>query len=589
MRNAPGPRSLESLRLAEDALSASDRELTAVDRDGRGVSWTCHCAYEGHSSVADVLKGRGCIRCKRKDRTPRAPTVLAVGTRSGELEVVEYLGVIDGLSRVRARNVRTGIEAVMLTGDFTKQKRRLLSQEDKNAVTGAGVRYEVLHPRPGRRLTLPVGTKNAFGVEIVAELPPVNRRRILWVRSPDGTENEIVASKFARYRGVSAEERARRMVAGLRAHHIKRREEGRFHTSARLTYGRLRSAATELGFKVASGAPDEEILVRRMKVDVICHCGRTYSPLAANVMEGLTGSCGCVVSRPQAEIVDFLKSLGEVVQGDVRGVLSGRLELDIVLPERKIAIEYHGLHWHGEEVKGDRAVASTVEKRRGCEEAGYRLIVIFEDEWLSRPDVVRSRLKAILGRPARRVGARKLTVQRLSSKVARAFLEKHHIQGAGGYGEFWGLAQTGEILAVASFARPNASRSRTRGDDSVRELVRFACAPDVQVVGGLSRLLAAHLRENPTVKEVLSYSDNRWSQGGVYRTCGFRLDGETPPGYWYFYKGDCTRRLHRFALRKSVLVARGGDPSKTERELAREAGYDRIWDLGTKRWVLART
>lgn len=56
------------------------------------------------------------------------------------------------------------------------------------------------------------------------------------------------------------------------------------------------------------------------------------------------------VSAPERELRDFLSSIyqGKILLND-REILDGR-ELDIVLPEKKLAIEYDGFYWHNENV-----------------------------------------------------------------------------------------------------------------------------------------------------------------------------------------------------------------------------------------------
>lgn len=55
-------------------------------------------------------------------------------------------------------------------------------------------------------------------------------------------------------------------------------------------------------------------------------------------------------SKPEQEILDYIKSIYDspVLSRD-RQLLAG-VELDIVIPDKKLAIEYDGLYWHNENV-----------------------------------------------------------------------------------------------------------------------------------------------------------------------------------------------------------------------------------------------
>ena len=61
------------------------------------------------------------------------------------------------------------------------------------------------------------------------------------------------------------------------------------------------------------------------------------------------------------------------------------LELDIVIPEKKIAIEFNGIYWHKNK-KGYHNMKST-----RCEKIGYRLIHIWEDEWREKNNEIKGK------------------------------------------------------------------------------------------------------------------------------------------------------------------------------------------------------
>ena len=287
--------------------------------------------------------------------------------------------------------------------------------------------------------------------------------------------------------------------------------------------------------------------------------------------------CSNKISKAETEVFDFVKSLAPDAVSRDRTII-GPKELDIYIPSLKLGIEYHGLYWHGE--IGSKDKTNTLTKYRLANKAGIRLIVIFEDEWLSHKSAVENYLRGILN-SRNRIGARKLL---LNKGKYNAWVEKNHIQGHSN-GIDYALSNGEDLFAVATFARPNASRAR-ENQEGVWELSRYCVGP-TGVTGGLSRLIKSFHKDFPECKELVSYSDNRWSQGALYEATGFIKIRVNRPSYWYFKHTAIPKRIHRFSLRKSVLVKQGGDPSKTEWQLAQEAGYDRIWDAGTILWSKA--
>jgi very-short-patch-repair endonuclease len=95
------------------------------------------------------------------------------------------------------------------------------------------------------------------------------------------------------------------------------------------------------------------------------------------------------VSETENELAAFVKKHynGDIILND-RNILNGK-ELDIYLPELKLAIEFNGLYWHSEMEKYDNY---HVDKTNTCEKQDIQLIHIFEDDWNFKQDIVKSML-----------------------------------------------------------------------------------------------------------------------------------------------------------------------------------------------------
>jgi NUMOD3 motif len=254
-----------------------------------------------------------------------------------------------------------------------------------------------------------------------------------------------------------------------------------------------------------------------------------------------------------------------------RSVL-GNLELDILMPAYKLAIEIDGLYWHSEEAGKGKFYHSY--KTSKCKEAGIQLIHIFEDEWVHKRDICINRLKSKLGL-CKVEYARKFKVQAITNSDAYDFLSKYHIQGRGTAASYcYGLIRDGNVYAVMTFSKLNIAKG-SKHVEGKYELNRYASIDNI--VGGASKLFSHFIKSvNPI--EVISYSDERWNTGNLYNKLGFVKAGVTQPNYWYV-KG--CERIHRFKLRKTQDDAR----DKTEKVLRAEAGYKRIWDCGSSKWV----
>ena len=125
---------------------------------------------------------------------------------------------------------------------------------------------------------------------------------------------------------------------------------------------------------------------------------------------------------------DICASLPCEVITNNRNIISP-YEIDIYLPEYKLAIEYCGLYWHSELYKDKNY---HLNKLQLCEEKGIRLITIFEDEWLENEELVKEKLLNIIGKSEKkRLYARKCEIVTVNKKDKKIFLNENHIQGDG--------------------------------------------------------------------------------------------------------------------------------------------------------------
>jgi hypothetical protein len=337
----------------------------------------------------------------------------------------------------------------------------------------------------------------------------------------------------------------------------------------------LRALADGAGLTCLSG----EYTNNRDKHSYGCNaCGHVFSVPAYSIQAGHgCPRCALTYGKAQGDLAAVVQSLvgpGVEVRTDVKGVLPGRLELDVYVPALGLALEYCGLRWHGEKRRG---VNVHVDKLRACQTLGIRLLTVFEPEWLSRRAAVLGYLKSILCRPAlTRVSARDCEVRPLGAEPARTFLAEYHIQGAIN-GRSWGLyAPGGELVAAVVYRH-------VPGRPGWQDLCRYCVRSGVNVRGGLGKLQAEALLALGC-RGVLTFSDSRWSSGNLYRALGFAPVAEVAPSYSYFREGTKGPLLYKSTFRKERIP--GIAPGETEWAAMQRLGYDRIWDCGKVKWEL---
>ncbi|MDI8827235.1 hypothetical protein MJL55_23650, partial [Salmonella enterica subsp. enterica serovar Anatum] len=157
-------------------------------------------------------------------------------------------------------------------------------------------------------------------------------------------------------------------------------------------------------------------------------------------------SCACIVSKAEQELRELVKQLVPhlEVQNNVRGLIGEfsvrfkgdkerkiikNAELDIYIPELRLAIEYNGMYWHDVRTKG---YGYHLGKRQACDRAGIRMMTIWEADWndeRKRPIIIRMLKNALGVRDERTVYARKCYIAPVPQDVYREFMNANHVQG----------------------------------------------------------------------------------------------------------------------------------------------------------------
>lgn len=287
------------------------------------------------------------------------------------------------------------------------------------------------------------------------------------------------------------------------------------------------------------------------------------------------------ISKYEQEIRDYLTENGVTFEAN-RQLLIGR-EIDILIPDKKIGIEFDGLKWHTEWF-GKKKHRYHVDKTEKCNQAGYGLIHIFEDEYVNNKALVLEKLGHILNLPSNDVpvAARKCTVKEITKTEAKDFLTKYHIQGFVSSTLYTGAFYNNELIAVMCFKNGNIK------NDSW-ELVRFAGKTGYRLQGVGGKMFSYFIsKESPN--SVVSFADRRWTlwaDNNLYTKLGFKLEKICPPDYKYYNdKVDKYKRIHKMSFSKKELARKYGfSMDLTEKEMALQLGYDRIWDCGLFKYV----
>ena len=306
----------------------------------------------------------------------------------------------------------------------------------------------------------------------------------------------------------------------------------------------------------------ELLTLRKNRLHTIClHCNPMF---------------GKSVSSHEKELYKFIKSVydGEIIKKD-RKILGGK-ELDIVLPEKKLAIEFNGIYYHNELfIDKDYHLNKTLAANKN----GYSLIHIFEDEWVYNKDICKSIISSKLGY-SNKIYARKCIIKEITNKDYKKFIDDNHIQGYIAAKIKIGLFYNEELVSVMSFGSMRTSLGSKNKEDEY-ELLRLCNKLGYTVTGGSDKMFKFFIKTYNPLK-VTTYSDIRWFNGNVYKNMGFTYIESSKPNYWYIIKNI---RKHRFGFRKDILIKEGYDKNKTERSIMMDREIYRIYDCGNMKYI----
>lgn len=289
-------------------------------------------------------------------------------------------------------------------------------------------------------------------------------------------------------------------------------------------------------------------------------------------------------SRGQTELFEYISELlpNTAVWENHIGAVPGRMELDIYLPDKNIAFEFHGLYFHSDGPRGSRT--STSDKVEHCEKAGIDLYIVWEDDWRDRNTIMKRWVSSVVGASeAKKINARDCSVANPEYREVREFLEENHVQGPATGRHYIGLQKDNALVAIAVF-------SAWGGGDTLK-LERYATSANVR--GGFSKIMS-YLDKTVTYKTVETFADLAYSKGNLYESTGWTEDSRLGPDYKYLYG---KKRVHKFNFRKEdfrdSMTATGGrkflyEPGKTEKELADMNKIHRVYDAGKIKYTRDR-
>lgn len=271
-------------------------------------------------------------------------------------------------------------------------------------------------------------------------------------------------------------------------------------------------------------------------------------------------------SKEEYEIINWLKELIpniNIKQGyrEFKDIKGSTMELDIYLPDYKIAIEYNGTYWHCQ-LNKDKSYHYN--KSRSCEELGIRLIHIFEYEWSNerQRSILENIIKNAIGVNDKKVFARKCKIEIKDPKEIKWFFEENNIQGYRS-GKF-AICLLYENEIIMSYIIGDCYFNR----NYQYEVIRGATKLGYTVIGGASKIWKYFIN-NYNPESCMYYIDYNYFNGNSLPYLGLQYENSKLGFKNYFIK-------------ERIVKNRQPKKHKEIKELEKEGLVVPIYNAGVK-------
>lgn len=280
-------------------------------------------------------------------------------------------------------------------------------------------------------------------------------------------------------------------------------------------------------------------------------------------------------SLTELDVCKFLDSINITYEHSNWSVIGK--ELDIYIPDKKLAIEINGLYWHSYHPSSERVENKDkhIEKTLLARDRGIKLLHITDWEWTNKNNIVKGIIKSKLGLN-NRVFARNCELRVVKTTEEKKFLTEYHLQGYVASNLAVGLYYKNELVSLMSVGKTRFSNLADY------ELLRYCTKTDLTIVGGGSKILQEIRKTYPIL---VTYCDLSKNNGEGYFKMGFTHIKDTGPGYFWT---DGNNIISRFKAQKNQLKKwlKNYDANLSESENMFTSKYRRYHDCGNRVFLL---
>lgn len=306
-------------------------------------------------------------------------------------------------------------------------------------------------------------------------------------------------------------------------------------------------------------------------------CGNIFEAQYNNAQ--ITSRCfNCyprkVITRStyEDEIIEFLENYNLKLDLNNRKLIWPR-ELDIVIEDKKVAIEFNGTYWHSTKIHEDKKYH--VNKVNDCENKGYKLITIWEFDWINenRKEIIKNKLKEVLGLE-RENNSNDYFIKEILVKEKNDFLEKYHLQGKDTSSIKLGLYENNILTAVMTINKCKFDKTYEY------EINRFAYINNFNT--NFSRLLY-YFENEYKPKSIILYADRCFWNNELFESLNFKFLKNSNPNFVWIIDDKKYPKFKTKQILEENINKLNVDLNDYENMI--NLGYNQVYDCGNSLFV----
>ena len=289
------------------------------------------------------------------------------------------------------------------------------------------------------------------------------------------------------------------------------------------------------------------------------------------------------ISMAESELYNYISSIytGKIYR-NTRSLLKNNHEIDLYLPDIKIAIEFDGSYYHSERNGKDEYYH--LNKTEQCENQNIHLIHIFEHDWYYKNALIKSLINNLLNKTKNIniIPGNKCKIKKINDMQFNKFLDNNSLYYINQSDYKFGIYYDRKLYGILSIKNIK---------NNIYEISNICTKLDYKIESDIN-LIINYLKNNYDIYQLVYYADRRYYtniRNNEWIDNNFKLEEIIPPSYCYYRSGFDKKKRKKAANRyfeeelTEEYLSKNYKKYKSDLSLSDNLynlNFDKVWDCG---------